>query len=196
VTVLVDDAPLPKGDELELRAPGLWTDTAVLRPFEHLTTDLEAFGVAIDAPEDVWRGAWGDRVGVGLELDWDTEGPPGPTPAPGTSGYRLVGRMHGEVLLGDSRWTVEGIGVRDHWWGVPTESPTWRGWASQNENFVHSDGGRLDIDIDRIVDELPTGHVGGGVDVVGWAPAVGAGRRHARALVTGDDGAGWFEIVR
>lgn len=196
VTVLVDDAPSPRNGRLEIRAPGLWTETSVLRPFEHLTTDLEAFGVAIDAPGDVWSGAWGDRVAVGFELDWDTDGEPGPSPAPGTAGYRLVGRFHGEVLLDESRWTVEGIGVRDHWWGVPTERSSWRGWASQDDRFVHSDGGRLDIDLDRIVEELPVGSVGSGVEVVGWAPALGGSRRYARALVTGADGAGWFEIVR
>lgn len=196
VTVLVDDVPAPRGGSLEMRASGLWTDTTVMQPFEHLTTDLEAFGVAIDAPTDVWKGAWGDRVAVGLELDWDTSGDPGPTPAPGTSGYRLVGRLHGEVLLDESRWDIEGIGVRDHWWGVPSEQPNWRGWASQDQTFIHSDGGTLDVDIERIVEELPTGSVGAGVDVVGWAPAMGAGRRHARALVSGSGGAGWFEIVR
>ncbi len=196
VTVLVDDAPLPRHRSMELRAPGLWTETTVLTPFEHLTTDLEAFGVAIDTPADVWGDAWGDRVAVGLELDWDTEGDPGPSPVPGTSGYRLVGRTHGEILLDDARWSVEAIGVRDHWWGVPSGKTSWRGWASDQNAFVHSDGGRLDLDLDRIVAELPVGPVAAGVEVLGWAPAKGGGRRHARALVEGVDGAGWFEIVR
>jgi hypothetical protein len=100
------------------------------------------------------------------------------------------------VLLDEARFEIEGIGVRDHWWGVPTDQPSWRGWASQDGAFIHSDGGELDIDLDKIVEDLPTGVVGSGVSVVAWAPALGAGRRHARALVTGDAGAGWFEIVR
>ncbi len=196
VTVLADDVPLPNGGSMELRGPGIWTETTVLRPFEHLTTDLEAFGVAVDPPTDVWTGAYGDRIAVGLELDWDTEGSPGPSPTPGTDGYRLVGRMHGEVLLGDERWELEGIGVRDHWWGVPRSAANWRGWAARDGEFVHSDGGPLDLDLDAIVQTLPTGTVHPGLTIAGWAPAGVGGRRHARALVIDDRGAGWFEIVR
>ncbi|RZV42886.1 MAG: hypothetical protein EX269_14180, partial [Acidimicrobiales bacterium] len=186
VTVLVDDLPLPRADSLELRASGIWTDTTVLRPFEHLTTDLEAFGVSLDHPADVWTGAFGDRVAVGLELDWDTDRVSGPSPVAGTTGYRLVGRMHGEVLLDDNRWQMEGIGVRDHWWGVPDSSSSWRGWASRDGELINSDGGPLDLDLDAIVRELPTGEVHPGLSIAAWAPAGGAGRRHARALAIDD----------
>lgn len=200
ITVLADDLPLPVGKSMELRGPGIWTETTVLRPFEHLTTDLEAFGVAIETPTDVWTGAFGDRVAVGLEFDWDTDGTPGPSPVHGTTGYRLVGQMHGEVLLDETRWELEGVGVRDHWWGVPDPTPTWRAWASRDGEFVHSDGGRLDtsdgLDINAIVRELPVGEVHPGLTVAGWAPAGGAGRRHARALLIDERGGGWLEIVR
>jgi hypothetical protein len=201
ITVLADDLPLPLDGSMELRGSGIWTETTVLRPFEHLTTDLEAFGVSIDSPTDVWSGAFGDRVAVGLEFDWDTEGTPGPSPVPGTTGYRLVGQMHGTVLLDESRWDLEGVGVRDHWWGVPDSGPTWRAWASRDGRFVHSDGGQLDdaegsMDIDAIIAELPVGEVHPGLTVAGWAPADGAGRRHARAMLVDDRGGGWLEIVR
>lgn len=196
VTVLADDLPLPSGGSMELRASGLWTETTVLRPFEHLTTDLEAFGVAIDAPADVWAGAFGDRVAVGLELDWDTEGTPGPSPVPGTTGYRLVGQMHGEVLIDEERWELEGVGVRDHFWGIPDGSSRWRAWAGIDGAVVHSDGGPLDLDIDAIVRSLPVGEVHPGLTVAGWAPAGGAGRRHARAMLVDERGGGWLEIVR
>ncbi len=200
ITVLADDLPLPQRGSMELRGPAIWTETTVLRPFEHLTTDLEAFGVAIDEPTEVWDGAFGDRVALGLEFDWDTEGTPGPSPVPGTTGYRLVGQMHGEVLLDETRWELEGVGVRDHWWGVPDSTPTWRAWASRDGEFVHSDGGRLDtsggLDINSMLRELPTGEVHPGLTVAGWAPAGGAGRRHARALLVDDRGGGWLEILR
>lgn len=199
VTVLADDLPLPNGSSMELRGPGIWTETTVLRPFEHLTTDLEAFGVSIDDPTAVWDGAFGDRVAVGLEFDWDTEGVPGPSPVSGTTGYRLVGQMHGEVLLNDQRWDLAGVGVRDHWWGVPTDTSTWRAWASRDGEFIHSDGGPIDtseLDVNRLVEGLPNGEIHPGLEVVGWAPAGGAGRRHARALLLDDRGGGWLEIVR
>lgn len=196
VTVLVDDAPLPVGTSMELRASGLWTETTVLDPFVHLTTDLEAFGVTVENATDVWRGAWGDRTAVGLELDWDTEGAPGPSPIFGTTGYRLVGTMHGEVLLDDERWELEGIGVRDHWWGTPRPASSWRGWASRDGEFINSDGGPLDLDLDDILRHLPTGEVHPGLHIAGWAPAMGAGRRYGRALVIDDRGGGWVEISR
>ncbi len=201
VTVLADDLPMPNGKSMELRGSGIWTETTVLRPFEHLTTDLEAFGVSIEHPTDVWDGAYGDRVAVGFEFDWDTEGEPGPSPVGGTTGYRLVGKMHGEILLDESRWEVEGIGVRDHWWGVPDQTSSWQAWASRDGELVHSDGGRLDtsdagIDINAIVAGLPVGEVYPGLSVAGWAPAGGAGRRHARALLVDERGGGWLEIIR
>lgn len=196
VTVLVDDLPGVSGGSLELRAPGIWTDTVVLQPFEHLTTDLEAFGVEVESPVDVWTGAWGNRTAVGLELDWDTAGEIGPSPMAGTDGYRLVGTMHGEVLIDERRFEIEGIGVRDHWWGVPDPEPTWRAWASEDGSLIHSDSAGLDVDLSKLVDDLPVGDVGDGVRVEGWAPAIGNGRRHARALVSGVRGPGWLEIVR
>ncbi len=196
ITVLADDLPLPSGGSMELRSSGLWTETTVLRPFEHLTTDLEAFGVAIDSPTDVWAGAFGDRVAVGLELDWDTEGTPGPSPVAGTTGYRLVGQMHGEVLIDEERWELEGVGVRDHWWGVPDGSARWRAWAGLDGAVVNSDGGPLTLDIDAIVHSLPVGEVHPGLTVAGWAPAGGGGRRHARAMLVDERGGGWLEIVR
>lgn len=198
VTVLVDDLPLPRDGSMELRGSGIWTETSVMDPFVHLTTDLEAFGVAVDPPTDVWSGAWGDRVAVGLELDWDTRGEPGPPPMLGVDGYRLVGKTHGEVLLDDERWQIEGIGVRDHWWGTPDSTLSWRGWASRDGQIVRSDGGSqdLDVDLEAIVDRLPTGSVQPGLDVEAWAPARGGGRRFARALVSDERGSGWLEIVR
>ena len=108
--------------------------------------------------------------------------------------------MHGEVLLGDSRWELEGIGVRDHWWGVPDEVSTWRAWASRDGEMINSDGGRLDtslgLDVNSLVEGLPNGEVYPGLEVAGWAPAGGAGRRHARALMVDERGGGWLEIVR
>ena len=113
---------------------------------------------------------------------------------------RLVGGFHGEVLLGNDKWELSGVGVRDHWWGVPDDVSAWRAWASRDGEFIHSDGGRIDtsggLDINGIVESLPEGDIYPGLRVAGWAPAGGAGRRHARALLVDDRGGGWFEIVR
>ena len=193
ITVLVDDLPFPSG-RLEIRGPGIWTETTVLDPFVHLTTDLEAFGVAIEPATDVWSGAFGQRTAVGLELDFDTGGPSGPSPRIGLDGYRLAGRMHGEILLNEQKWQIEGVGVRDDWWGVPSTESSWRGWVSCDGQIVNSDQGHLSIDVEDILSTLPTGSVLGGIDVVGWAPALRDKTRYARALVTNERGAGWFEI--
>ena len=66
--------------------------------------------------------------------------------------------------------------------------------------MINSDGGRLDtslgLDVNSLVEGLPNGEVYPGLEVAGWAPAGGAGRRHARALMVDERGGGWLEIVR
>ena len=50
------------------------------------------------------------------------------------------------------------------------------------------------MDVEDILATLPTGAVLDGIEVVGWAPALGDKTRYARALVADERGAGWFEI--
>lgn len=116
VTVIDNEAPLPRAPGLELRTSGLWTDLIVETPLDHMTVGLEAFGVALDDPTEVYRKGWGDREALGFDLEWETEGTPFPYEV--TTRYEIPCRVHGEILVGQERIDFEGWGQRDHSWGV------------------------------------------------------------------------------
>ena len=91
-----DDAVVPprRGDSWEIRAEGLWADHNCETAGEHWSFGLEAFGVAFDSVEEAVRpGAWGDRIALGYDLEWDG------------------GAVFGEVLLGESRIAFDGQGT-------------------------------------------------------------------------------------
>jgi len=83
--VLVKDLDCrPRG--YELRAEGLWADfNCEEADGSRWSWGLEAFGVALDDPEEAVRSEWGDRVALGFDLEWE---------APD--------RVHGEILVGPS----------------------------------------------------------------------------------------------
>jgi hypothetical protein len=128
VVVVDDEAPLP-GAGLELRAEGLWCDHTCEVALDHWTLGLEAFAVALDDPAEAWRAAVGERVALGLDLEWETRGPP---VAEGAGAYTIPCAVLGEVLVGAERIEVDGHGQRDHrwgeasWWSVPWWSLTGR----------------------------------------------------------------------
>ena len=107
---------------LEIRADGLWAELTCETPFEHWTYGLEAFGVALDDAADSLHGEIGERLPVGLDIEWETE------PELGSllehrdglaDGYEQFGRVHGEVLLERSRLELDAVGVRSHSSGAP-----------------------------------------------------------------------------
>jgi hypothetical protein len=109
--------PLPSNERtLEVRTEGLWAEPTCETPLEHWSIGVEAFGVRLDDPAETYRGERGDRIGVGLDLEWEAAAPVFP--------YQLMTRyeascdVHGEILLGDERIAFEGTGQRDHSWGV------------------------------------------------------------------------------
>jgi hypothetical protein len=95
VVVRDHDVPLPR-QGLEIRAEGLWAELWCETKHEHWTFGLEAFGVRLDAPEDAQRagGEIGERVAVGLDLEWETPDV-----------------VHGDVLVGRDRFPIDGYGT-------------------------------------------------------------------------------------
>ncbi|MBP8180246.1 MAG: hypothetical protein KAZ88_04565 [Acidimicrobiia bacterium] len=118
--LLIDHAiALPtRADAWELRSDGLWADYTVEEPLAHASAGLESFALAIDDPADTDADPLvGDRVAFGLELDWTTDAPGlyrWPVAADRTEAPCSV---QGEVLLGDERFPINGLGQRDHSWG-------------------------------------------------------------------------------
>ena len=93
VAVRDHEVPRPRrAGDLTVRAEGLWAELVCETPDVHWTIGLEAFGVRLDEPADALRGEVGERVAVGLDVEWDE------------------GTVFGEVLIGTDRIAFDGIG--------------------------------------------------------------------------------------
>jgi hypothetical protein len=115
VAVRDHDVPLPKGSGLEVRSEGLWGELVCETPNEHWSVNLEAFAVALDDPAEAYRGERGDRVALGLDLEWVEAAPA--QMSLGVPRYEQACTVQGEVLVGNERISVDGFGERDHSWG-------------------------------------------------------------------------------
>lgn len=104
------DAPRRPGSR-EVRSDGLWADINCETPFDHWSLGLEAFGVAMDDPDEALGDERGDRIGLGLDLEWEaTAGISG-----GESDYAQPCDVHGEILVGAGS-AVETIAFEGHGW--------------------------------------------------------------------------------
>lgn len=104
VVVIDDAAPLPSPPSLELRAPGVWADLVVEAADEHHSIGVEAFGVRLDEGAVPEVEPWGVRTALGFDLEWESDGRPS-----GPWGQRSS--VHGELLIGDDAYAVDGSGV-------------------------------------------------------------------------------------
>ena len=132
VTVIDHDVKIPTAPSLEIRTEGLWADYTVETPLDHVTVGVEAFAVGVDDPREVYGELRGDRIPLGFDLEWETDG--GTYAYPGVTRYEVPCRVHGEVLVGQERIELDGWGQRDHSWGV-------RDWWSMAWSWT---AGRLD----------------------------------------------------
>jgi hypothetical protein len=126
VVVRDHEVPLPRSTEaldavdFEVRADSLWAEVVCETPMEHWGLGLESFGVCLDEPADAYRGELGERLAVGLDLEWEVISPVFDYPYPADSEhahYEHAGIVHGELLIGPDRIPFEGYGTRDHSWG-------------------------------------------------------------------------------
>ena len=192
VAVRDHEVPLPRAG-LEVRADGLWGELVCETPLEHWSIGLEAFGIGYDDPADAWGDEWGERLPVGLDLEWEATAEPGdlppagPPPGPGGVGYAQPGRVHGEVLVGPDRIPVSGTGFRSRTSGV---IDWWSARPHRRLAWVTGDGsGGVDQDRGRAATVL------GEAPLLVTAPGRPAARL-ARALcrVEGPGGGtGWEE---
>jgi hypothetical protein len=114
IVVRDHEVTLPRGDVLELRAEGLWTEATCETPFEHWSYGLEAFAVLLDDPDDAYRGEIGERLPLGFDLEWEVDAPR----VAQRDRYHQDGIVHGEVLYGRERVAFAGRGRRAHGWGT------------------------------------------------------------------------------
>ena len=139
------EVPLPR-QGLEVRAEGLWAELWCETPLEHWTYGLEAFGVRLDHPADALtageHGEIGERLPIGLDIEWEVAGPRHERPAAWpVAGVVQPGTVHGEVLVGRARFELDCRGERRHTWGVRNWSrPAWSMWGAGGELAFHVAG--------------------------------------------------------
>jgi hypothetical protein len=104
------------------------------------------------------RGEIGERMPVGLDIEWEVDpdvGVPVGRTLDAGAGYEQFGRVHGEVLLGRSRYELDAVGLRSHEWGAPAPD-RWSAWmrAPGIARRVRPTDARSETD--RRADGLPT----------------------------------------
>jgi hypothetical protein len=114
IVIAEHEVPLP-GVGWEIRASGLWADHICETALDHWSYGLEAFALAVDEPEELLGRAFGDRVPLGWELEFEASEP---ATAVGASGYSQAGRAHGLLLSADGARSIDGVAVRSHWWAA------------------------------------------------------------------------------
>jgi hypothetical protein len=207
VAVRDHEVAIPKGRTLEVRAEGLWAQLVCETAHEHWTLGLEAFGVALDDPATAYHGERGDRVALGLDLEWEAAAPA--QASTGLPRYEQPCVVHGDVLVGNERIEIDGYGERDHswgprdWWTMPwcwTAGRLGDGTAFHAfrplvdipfaSGFVLSPGGdmgnvaRFDVDTELGAEDLP---VRATMDVEGLRLSV-TPTHHAPVLLTSPEG--------
>jgi len=145
VTVIEHDIAMPSSPTaLDVRADGIWADHAIETPNEHMSINLEAFGLQLDDPADTYGEMRGERVPFGFELDFHTDRGAYQWP-PVTPRYEIPCRVDGFVLVGDERIEVDGWGQRDHSWGAArdwwTNQWSWTAGRLSDGTRWHSAGG-------------------------------------------------------
>ncbi len=179
---------------LEVRADSLWAELVCETAGEHWGVALEAFGLRFDAAVDAWAGEIGERLPVGLDLEWevDTTGEP-------------YGSVRGEVLLGRARHEVDGWGALTHTL-LPAWPDDWVGWCRDADgtwarvtgatSAADADGIAMPVEA-RLADgaAAPCGPLA--VVPVPLAPGDRRGPALVRVLTRIDvTGVGWLEMLQ
>ncbi len=94
IVVRDDDVMAPKGRLLEIRADSLWAELVCETPGEHWSFGLEAFGLRFADEEEAATSDVGDRLAVGLDLEWE-----------------VPDLVHGEILVARDRIPFDGTGT-------------------------------------------------------------------------------------
>lgn len=145
ISIVDHEVPLPAGDSLDLAHEGLWASMHIPTPLERVTVDLEAFGLILDDPTDMYaRPPVGEVVPFGFELDFETDRAAYLWP-PITDRYEIPCAVTGRVQVGDEVYEISGWGQRDHSWGSPRDwwSMSWCWTAGRLEDGTrfHTAGG-------------------------------------------------------
>jgi hypothetical protein len=167
---------------LVVRGDSLWAELVEETPGEHWTVGLEAFGVRLDDPLDAERGERGERLPLGLDVEWET-------------GLGAFGAVHGDLLVARDRLPFDGTGrfahqsIDDEPLRHESRSLAWQ--RRPDDGHTARDGEVLiDLDDRGLPTAVRVGPLGFTVPAVVVVPTAG---RLVRAVVVGDAGCGWLE---
>ena len=105
----------------------------------------------LEAPEDALSGEIGERIPIGLDLEWEVDGSIHAHDDDwAVAGYIEPGIVHGEVLLGRERFELDACGAYHRTWG----DRDWRGTGAWS---LACTGPGLGLHVAG----LPNGHVDG-----------------------------------
>jgi hypothetical protein len=103
---------------LDVRSDGLWMELVCETPGEHWTYGVEAFAVRLDDPDDALHGEIGERLPMGVDLEWEIEASDRGAgtlrrsePTQGVDGSGATGSVHGELLVATERIELDATGV-------------------------------------------------------------------------------------
>lgn len=111
-------AKLPAGSGLDTKNDSLSAEIVCEKPMERWSIGMEAAGVELAKAADAYTGEKGVKLPVGLELTWEAMTPPFWYPERVTHHYQHAGRVAGRITIGDKTLEYNGMGERDHSWGV------------------------------------------------------------------------------
>jgi hypothetical protein len=95
IVVRDDELASPKRDDvLVVRGEGLWAELLCETADEHWSVGLEAFGIRFDDEAEAAVSDRGERVAVGLDLEWETPD-----------------RVVGEILVGRAKYDLDARGT-------------------------------------------------------------------------------------
>lgn len=157
VAVFDHEVPLP-APTLELRTDGLWADHICETPGVHWTIGLEAFGVGLDDPAQMYGRQLGDPVPLGFDMEWESDDVAASTIESvdgAISGYALACEVSGEVLIGSEVVDVNAAGTRHHRWGVSTAPVTTVAGRSVDADTVVVEAGADAMPVAITVDDTP-----------------------------------------
>jgi hypothetical protein len=115
------DLALPTTPILELRGGSLWTHAICETPLEHWTVAMEAYALSFDDPFEAWRTEHGDRIGLALDLEWESiQNTAFKNSSAHLSSvrYDVPCEVNGILQLGEGEWTIAANGWRHHEWGI------------------------------------------------------------------------------
>ena len=116
VAVIDTAAPLPEADRLEVASAGTRVELICEAELERYRVRLEATGSAYQDPAAILRGEDGAPEPLELDLVWETLGQPYAYRM--TTRYEIPCHADGTIRLGDGEFRINGVGQRDHSWGV------------------------------------------------------------------------------